>query len=69
MPTWFRIFLSSWYSRVGLVVVGRRVGEVHVPVAVDGDPVVRPGQVLGGQPEVDGVLGDLGQAEAAGPAW
>ena len=48
---------------VGLLVVGRLVGEVDVAVAVDRDPVLGQGQVLGGQPEVDGVLGDLGQAK------
>ena len=51
---------------VGLVVVGRRVGEVDVAVAVDGDPVVRLGEVLGGEPEVEGVAGDLGQREVRG---
>ena len=40
---------------VGLLVVRRRVGEVDVAVAVERDAVVRLREVLGGEPEVDGV--------------
>ena len=39
------------------------VGQVDLPVAVDGHPVVRPRDVLGGQPEVHRVPGHLVQAE------
>ena len=46
----------------GLLVVVRLVGDVDVAVTVDRDPIVWVGQVLGGQPEVDGVGGDLVEA-------
>jgi hypothetical protein len=48
---------------VGLgVVVG--LGEVDVPLAVDADAVLRAGEVLAGEPEVDGVPGDVVEREA-----
>jgi hypothetical protein len=43
------------------VVVG--LGEVDVPVAVDRDAVVRVGNALGGQPEVDRVPRDVVERE------
>src|SRR3954447_13236467 len=43
------------------VVVG--LGEVDVPLAVDRDAVARVGQVFGGQPEVERVLGDVVERE------
>ena len=38
--------------------VRRRVGEGQPAVAVDGNPVFRPRQILGREPEVDRVLCD-----------
>ena len=46
----------------GLVVVVRRVRQVDVAVGIDGHPVVRIGEILGGQPEVDGVGGHVVEA-------
>ena len=43
------------------VVVG--LGEVDVPLAVDRDAVVRVGEVLGGEPEVERVPGDVVERE------
>src|SRR5437867_11336926 len=40
---------------VSLAIV-RRVAENDLAVAVEGDPIVRVRQVLGGEPEVDRVL-------------
>src|SRR6476620_5972949 len=45
---------------VGLVVVGRVVREMDVAVAVEGDAVIGHREVLGSQPEVLCVLGDVG---------
>ena len=44
------------------VVIG--IGEVDVPVAVDRDAVAGVGEVLGGQPEVDRMPGDVVEREA-----
>ena len=38
-------------------------GEVDVPLAVDGDAVVGVGEILGGEPEVERVLGDVVERE------
>ena len=43
------------------VVVG--LGEVDVPLAVDGDAVVGVGEILGGEPEVERVSGDVVERE------
>ncbi len=42
------------------LVVGS-VGERDAAVAIDGDPIVGLGQILGRQPEIDGVAGDFVQ--------
>ena len=47
---------------VGLGRVGRGVSQMHAAVVVDRHPVVRLGDVLRDQPEVDGVASDIGQA-------
>src|SRR3954468_1669295 len=43
------------------LLVGRRVGDLHAAVAAHGHPVLEPREVLGRQPEVDGVPGDVAQ--------
>ena len=54
--------LQLFVEALGLLVVCCRVGQVHGALAVERDPVLGPGEVLGGQPEVHGVGGDVGQA-------
>ena len=41
--------------------VAHLVAEPDAAVTLEGDPAVGPGQVLGRQPEVDGVGGDVAQ--------
>ena len=66
MPRWPSIDLSWWYRRSLAVLVADLVAEPDAAVALEGDPVVGPGQVLGGQPEVDGVGGDVAQSASGG---
>ena len=49
--------------------VGRLVGELDAPVVAQRDPVLQPRQVLGGEPEVDRVAGDLLQRPLRARAW
>ena len=49
------------------VVVG--LGQVDVPLAVDRGAVVRVGEILGREPEVERVLGDVVEREPRREAW
>ena len=60
-PAMVEDLLQLLIQPVGLGVVGRGVGQVDVAVSVGGDPVVRLGKVLGGEPEVHRVPGDIRQ--------
>ena len=62
MPTWFRICFSSSYRRSASSSFVEWYARWTLRVAVERDPVLGHREVLGGEPEVDGVLGDVAEA-------
>ena len=63
MPEVAQVLLHPVVELLHRLLVVRRVAQHDVAVAVEGDPVVGVGQVLDGQPEVDGVRGDVAERE------